>query len=292
MKKIFGPKTKSNAPLPRIERTLKRYHEAAAHLGKACADYDRKISYLTVELQTTMSRLKYADGAVWTGSDAGIFSKADLSEKAIDKPFWKDSLTACGIDDSKTMHRNLEILEARLNYLSTLKEAIREAHCENIGIINRCCTHLESLHGMIADKENPLAANRMAKSMGVAGLVGAAAGFVLLNRIIHSPVWAAVVGGIAGIVSVSISFLISKSRKVREIKEHEREAEWYSLSFDVRYPALSMNAKDGLKKCRQGVDELVKHLLQSANNELKASDKPSQRTSPHEEATLEKQQTP
>ena len=248
MKRIFGPRKMSNAPLPRIERTLKRYSEAAEHLEDVCRTYSKEISDLRSELRSASSIMRPVKGM------------GGLEET----PLWDSELTVhCKPDDANPISRNLAILKARSSYLSLLRERVEETCNEDLSSISRYCTHLTYLWDAAINEEEPLWARKNAKPIALSGFVGGGTTFVLLYQTTRASTLALVGGAVMGIACASFKFFKSLNRR-RDILgmlwEHERKAIWLSQGFDACYPVLSKAVNDALESCRKGVKELSENL--------------------------------
>lgn len=249
MKRVFDPRKISNAPLPRIERTLKRYSEAAEDLEDVCRTYSKEISDLRSELRLASSIMKPLKSM-----------KTELEEP----PQWDSELVNCSSEDADLVSRNLAILKARSEYLSLLREKIEETCNEDMSSISRYCTHLTYLGDAVINEEEPLWARKNAKPIALSGFVGGGTTFVLLYQTTRIPRLALVGGAVMGIACASFKFFKSINRRrhiLGMLWEHERKAIWLSQGFDVCYHALSAAIKDALENCRKGVKELSENLI-------------------------------
>lgn len=271
-------KTKTGNRLSRLDRLLDKYAEAAPQSKKELEAYKRELINLAKECDVTLSLEDSKDGGL-SGLVAELKTAASLivfanpSVKKIkkgaaetdDKPMWERELVEdCNPSDTETMHRNLEILMARLNHVATLRMEVMEIHNETRDVLYHSSKRTESLQKEVEEKAISLSGKKVAKSMAIASALGAATGWAVLPKIIHSHVWAVVIGGGAAVICVAFNLLTSKLEqrgKVRKIKEHKAKMEWHSQDFDARYPTLFNNVANAVEGCSQGVDELIDKLL-------------------------------
>ncbi len=249
MKQIFGPRKVSNAPLPRIERTFKRYSEAAEHLRDVCRDYNEEISDLRSELRSASSVLRPLRSM-----------RAELEEPQL----WDSELVNCKPEDAKIVSRNLAILKARSEYLGLLREKIEETCDEDLSSISRYCTHLTYLGDAVINEEEPLWARKNAKPIALYALVGGGTTFVALYQTTRASTLALVAGGVVGLACASFKIFKSLNRRrhiLGMLWKHERKAIWLSQGFDACYPGLSTAVNDALEHCRKGVKEVAENLI-------------------------------
>jgi hypothetical protein len=257
MKRVFGPRKVSNAPLPRIERTLKRYSEAAEQLQDVCRAYGREMSTLRSELRSASS----------------IMRPLKSMRTALEEPpLWDSELTVhCKPEDANLISRNLAILEARSNHLSLLRERVEETCNEDLGSISRYCTHLAYLGDAVINEEEPLWARKNLKPIAFSGFVGGGTAFVLLYQTTRASTLALVGGAVMGIACASFKVLKSLNKRrniLGMLWEHERKAIWLSQGFDICYPVLSKAVNDALESCRKGVKDLAENLAPQDKNRM------------------------